>query len=118
MIESLLFMPDQDYPFEIDVEDNHLKDEDILPLIDALRKKVTKLNFKDNKLSSKGVIYLGDKICNEPLFNLKSLNLSGLKINDNTGFKLLEFMSSSDRLEELNLNNNLLETKTANKLAE
>lgn len=55
MIESLLFMPDHDYPLEIDVADNHLKDEDIYPLVDALRKKLTKLNFKDNKFSSKAV---------------------------------------------------------------
>lgn len=67
LCESFNNMPEKDYPTEINVSDNHLKDEEFKLLVDSLRKKITNLNIKNNKLTSKGLNYLSLRIVDEPL---------------------------------------------------
>lgn len=51
-------MPDEEYPEEIDFSNNHLNQNEIRPFIKHLRRKITKLNLKNNKIQALGAFDL------------------------------------------------------------
>lgn len=54
MADSYQMMSDEDYPNEIDLSNNNIKKHEIKPFIKTLRKKITLLNLKNNKIESIG----------------------------------------------------------------
>lgn len=63
-------MPDKDYPEHIDLSNNHLKQNDILPFICTLRSKLLHLNIQNNRLNPKGCILMAEYLSDYPLLNL------------------------------------------------
>lgn len=111
-------MPNEDYPAEIDLSKNFLKNTELIPFIDTLRSHVKSINLQDNTLGFKGVNHLSNYLYDNRLDLCNYLNLENNKIGDKGGQTLLESISQMMKnLKTLILSKNELSTNTGKELA-
>lgn len=78
-----------------------------------MRDKITKLNFKNNKIESNGIYLLRDKFNKLQLNNITYLNLESNNISDLAGSILIKTLSKMIKLQHLVLSKNQLGSKSA-----
>lgn len=88
MYETYEQMDDDDYPTEIIIPDNNLGHKEITKLIETIRPKVTKLNFKGNSIARSGIIKFTETI-SEIISKIKYINFERCKIGDKGGAILI-----------------------------